>query len=163
MKYFLGSMILISLTLFLVGCSMEMSKQESSSTDSSAVADLGDGFDNTERVINIDKLEIFHFHAARQCYSCITVGEYAKETVETYFADELNQGLIVFKHVNAESAENRDTVLKYGATGSSIWLGAYVGEDFKAEENTNVWYRLRNKQDYMDYFRGVIEDKLAGN
>ncbi|MBN1386090.1 hypothetical protein JW968_03900 [Candidatus Woesearchaeota archaeon] len=115
-----------------------------------------------EQEINVDKLEIFHFHGTNQCYSCITVGNYAEETVNTYFADELKSGRIVFGHVNAELPENSELVKKYGATGSSLWLGVYSGDGFKAEQNTQVWYKIRDKQDYMDYLKVVIEQKLAG-
>jgi len=110
----------------------------------------------------VDKLEILHFHATNQCYSCITVGKYAEETVNTYFADEVKSGRIVFAHVNGELPENSELVRRYGATGSSIWLGIYKGEDFEAEQNINVWYKIGDKKDYMDYFKGVIEGKLYG-
>lgn len=118
---------------------------------------------SADRIINVEKLEIYHFHGINQCYSCITVGQYAEDTVKTYFADELKSGKIIFGHINRDLSENRDLVTKYGATGSSIWLGAYKEGNFKAEEDINVWYKIRNKQDYMDYFKGVIEQKLAGN
>ena len=115
-----------------------------------------------ERTITIDKLEIYHFHGTHQCYSCVTVGDYAEETVKTYFADELEKGIIVFDHINGELPKNRDLVQKYGVTGSSLWLGTYDGDDFTAEQNVQVWYKIRDKQDYMTYLKGVIEQKLAG-
>jgi hypothetical protein len=116
-----------------------------------------------ELTIAIDKLEIFHFHGNSQCYSCVTMGDYAEATVNTYFQDEVEQGIIVFEHINGELSENRELVIKYGATGSSLWLGTYSGDDFTPEQNIQVWYKLTNKQDYMDYLKGVIEQKLAGN
>ena len=116
-----------------------------------------------EHIINIDKLEIYHFHGTHQCYSCKTVGAYAEATVNTYFADELKSGKIVFGHINGELPENKELVLKYEATGSSLWLGTYQGNDFNKEENINVWYKINNKAAYISYLKGVIEQKLAGN
>ena len=113
--------------------------------------------------IDVDKLEIYHFHATNQCYSCITVGDYAEATVNTYFKDELESGKIVFDHINGDLPENKKLVMQYGATGSSLWLGTYVGDKFTPEQNTNVWYKIKDKQDYMNYLKGVIEQKLAGN
>ena len=142
---------LIILVLFAAGCS------NNSQINGNAVITF-----NHE--INIDKLEIFHFHGTHQCYSCITVGDYAEETVKTYFADELNSGKIVFGHINGELMENRDLVMKYGVTGSSLWLGVYTKDGkFIPEQNINVWYKIGNKREYMEYFKGVIEQKLAGN
>ena len=152
--------IFISVQVIFVGCSTEVSTLEEESSDD-ALKQQED--QNSQKVINIDKLEVFHFHASRQCYSCITVGNYAEETLNTYFADELEQGIIVFRKINGELAENRDIVEKYGATGSSIWLGTYDSGRFEAEQNIEVWYKLRDKQDYMDHLKGVIEQKLAGS
>jgi len=119
---------------------------------------------DTEHIVNIDKLEIYHFHATNQCYSCITVGNFAEETVNTYFVDELKSGKIVFDHINGDLPENKNLVIKYGMTGSSLWLGTYTKDGtFNAEENVNVWYKIKDKEDYMNYLKGIIEQKLAGN
>jgi len=59
--------------------------------------------------------------------------------------------------------ENQDLVVKYGATGSSLWLGTYNEKEFDQEENVNVWYKIKDKQNYMFYLKGIIEQKLAGN
>lgn len=113
--------------------------------------------------INVDKIEVYHFHATNQCYSCITVGDLTEETLKTYFSEELKSGKIVFNHINGELAENKDLVMKYGATGSSIWIGVYDGDSFTKEENVNVWYKISDKKVFMTYFKGVIEQKLKGN
>ena len=112
----------------------------------------------------IEKVEVYHFHATNQCYSCKTVGAYAEETINTYFSDELKSGKIVFGHINGELPENSELVKKYGATGSSLWIGVY-GKDgtFTKEENVNVWYKISNKEDYINYLKGVLESKLSGN
>ena len=148
------SLLLIVLALFLAGCT---GNAQTSSTTGELVNDVKLSGD-------VDKIEIYHFHGTNQCYSCITVGDYAQETVNTYFADEIKSGKIVFGHINGELAENRELVVKYGATGSSLWIGTYTKDgQFKAEQNTNVWYKINDKQAYMTYLKGVIEQKLAGN
>ncbi|MFH1424357.1 MAG: nitrophenyl compound nitroreductase subunit ArsF family protein [archaeon] len=111
---------------------------------------------------NVEKIEVYHFHGTRQCYSCITVGAYAEETVNTYFADEVKSGKVVFGHVNVQLSENAALAEKYGATGSSLWIGVYDENGFHAEQNTNVWYKINDKADYMNYLKSVIEQKLAG-
>jgi hypothetical protein len=115
---------------------------------------------NNDYSTSVEKVEIFHFHRHRQCYSCITLGNYAEETVNTYFAEELESGKIIFGHVNVELSENAETAEKYGATGSSLFIGVYDENGFHAEEDTKVWYKLNNKEDFMGYLKGVIEEKL---
>jgi len=144
--------LIIGVFLFIAGCS-----SNETSLNGNAVV-------NTEHTINIDKLEIYHFHGTHQCYSCKTVGAYAEETVNTYFADELKSGKIVFGHINGELPENKDLVVKYGVNSASLWLGTYSKDGkFLAEQNVNVWYKISDKEDYMTYLNGIIEQKLAGN
>ena len=119
---------------------------------------------NSEISGEIEKVEVYHFHATRQCYTCKTVGAYAEETVNTYFADELKSGKLVFASVNIELPENKALVDKYEAKGSSLLIGVY-GEDgsFSKQEDSAVWYKIDNKEDYMNYLKGVIEQKFSGN
>ena len=117
---------------------------------------------DTKHSVNIDKLEIYHFHATNQCYSCKTVGAYAEETVNTYFADELKSGKIVFGHINFDLAENKELASKYAVTGASLWLGIYDNNGFHPEQNVNVWYKISDKEVYLNYLKGIIEQKLAG-
>jgi len=147
---------IIIIMLFILALGMMVGCTSKDNTNGNVVLD-------TEHIVDIDKLEIYHFHATNQCYSCITVGDYAEETVNTYFKDELKSGKIVFDHINVDLSENRDLAIKYSVTGSSLWLGTYNGNEFNAEENTNVWYKIKDKQDYINYLKGVIEQKLAGN
>ncbi len=111
----------------------------------------------------VEKVEVYHFHRTQQCYSCITLGAYAEETVTTYFAPEVRAGKVVFAHINVDLPENRALVEHYGPTGSSLWIGVYSEDGFFKEENVNVWYKIGNKDEYMAYLKGVIEKRLAGD
>ncbi len=108
-------------------------------------------------------LEVYHFHGNNQCVSCIAVGDLAEKTINTYFKEELETGKIEFAHINGELEENRDLVLKYEATGSSLWIGTYLDGKFNKEENTRVWYKINNEQDYMTYLKSEIEKRLSGD
>ena len=107
-------------------------------------------------------VEIYHFHGTNQCYSCIKVGELAEKTVNTYFKDELESGKLVFAHINGELPENQDLVNKYGVTGSSLWIGTYVNGKFYKEQNINVWYKIDNEKEYLDYLKSILERRLSG-
>jgi hypothetical protein len=111
----------------------------------------------------VEKVEVYHFHGHSQCSACIAVGKLAEETVNTYFAQELKSGKVVFGHINAQLAENTELAAKYKVTGSSLWIGVYDNNGFHPEQNTNVWYKINDKADYMNYLKGIIEKRLAGD
>ena len=48
---------------------------------------------------------------------------------------------------------------RYGATGSSLWLGVYTSDGgFYPEENIRVWAD-DDRRRFMDYLKGVIEQR----
>ena len=110
----------------------------------------------------VERVEVIHFHPAQQCYSCRTLGEYANETVNTFFAPELASGKLVFKEVNLDLPENADIVKKYEVTGSSLWIGVYNATGLHKEQNVNVWYKINNKTEFMQYLQPIIRDRLNG-
>lgn len=112
---------------------------------------------------SVEKVEVYHFHATRQCYSCIVLGQYAEETVTAYFMPEIESGKLVFAHVNVDLPENRALFERYGPTGSSLWIGVYDKDGFHKEQNLKVWYKLGDKDEYMAYLKEVIEKRLAGD
>jgi hypothetical protein len=112
---------------------------------------------------SVEKVEIIHFHGTQQCYSCIAVGSLAEETVNTYFSEELKSGKVTFQHINIDLPGNREIVEKYRVTGASLWIGVYDENGFHPEQNTNVWYKINNKNEYMSYLKGIIEERLAGD
>jgi hypothetical protein len=111
----------------------------------------------------VEKIEVYHFHAAQQCYSCKAVGAYAGETINTYYIEELKSGKITFASINVDEGINMEIARKYGATGSSLWIGVYDKEGFHPEQNTNVWYKINDKQAYLDYLKSIIDKRLAGD
>jgi len=111
----------------------------------------------------IEKIEIIHFHGTHQCTSCITVGKYAEETMSTYFSNEVKSGRMSFSHINVELAENAELTKKYGVASASLWIGTYYKNGtFAKEENVNVWYKISNREEYLSYLKGVLEEKLRG-
>ena len=148
--------LMLILTVIITGCTPENAQKPTQNIQENA----GMSSINTA---NVQKIEIYHFHPTNQCSSCLAVGNYAEETVNTYYSEELKSGKIVFAHINAQLPENSELVTKYGVTGSSLWIGIYDGNGFHAEQNTNVWYKIGNKAEYMSYLKGVIDKRLAGD
>jgi hypothetical protein len=109
------------------------------------------------------KVEVYHFHGTHQCSSCIRLGELAEKTANTYFADELASGKLVFGHINYDLPENSELSDKFEVTGSSLWIGTTRDGIFYKEEDTNVWYKLSDEASYMNYLKGILDKRLKGD
>ncbi|ABD40618.1 hypothetical protein Mhun_0867 [Methanospirillum hungatei JF-1] len=139
--------IIITAVLFLCTAILTCSASETTDGGSSAV----------------EKVEVYHFHLKHQCYSCIRLGELAEQTVNKNFADELESGKLVFGHVTVDDPKDKEITNRYGASGSSLMIGVYTPDGFKAEEDTRVWYKLGNPDEYEAYLKDLIEKRLSGN
>jgi len=108
-----------------------------------------------------DKIEVVHFHGVNQCFSCITVGKFALKTIQERFPKEYKNGTIVFRDINGELPENQDTVIKYQARGSSLFLNAITDEQENMQEDVRVWRLVNDEQAFMDYFEGKLKELLG--
>lgn len=152
--------ILIVGVIALAGCSQKTSNQNVDSNTATA---------NTNNTSNImskaetsaDKIEVFHFHATQQCWSCITVGEYALKTIQDKFPEEYGNGTIVFRDINGELPENRDMVMKYQARGSSLFVNAITDGKDKIEEDVKVWRLVGNETQFINYFENKLKTLLG--
>jgi len=108
-----------------------------------------------------DKIEVVHFHATQQCWSCITVGEYALKTIKEKFPEEYKNGKIVFKDINGELTQNKDMVLKYRAGGSSLFVNAIQDGKDNIQEDTTVWRMVSNETQFTNYFENKLRELLG--
>lgn len=112
-------------------------------------------------VIPADKVEVVHFHGTHQCWSCITVGEYALKTIKEKFPEEYASGKIVFKEINGELKENQEIVMKYQAGGSSLFVNAIRGEKDDIAEDVTVWRLVNNEVQFVNYFENKLRSLLG--
>ena len=108
-----------------------------------------------------DKIEVVHFHGTQQCWSCITVGEFALQTIKEKFPDEYDSGKIVFKDINGELPENREIVVKYQARGSSLFINALRDKQDNIQEEIKVWYLVNNEEQFIGYFEKRLNTLLG--
>jgi hypothetical protein len=168
MKINMNIAIIMAILLVVSGCNFGTTAKQTQSVQSTAGASCGNGTcgvddAQTSAKAEVQKVEIYHFHGTIQCYSCKTVGAYAEETIISNYLGEIQSGRIVFASINYDLPENKELAVKYGASGSSLWIGVYDAAGFHPEQNTNVWYKINDKQDYMTYLKGVIDKRLAGD
>lgn len=108
-----------------------------------------------------DKIEIVHFHGTQQCSSCIAVGKYAKKTIEENFPEEYESGKIVFKDINGELNENQLIVMKFKASGSSLFINSIIDGKDNIKEDTKVWSLVNSEEQYINYFKDKLNTLLG--
>ncbi|WP_324473688.1 hypothetical protein [Methanospirillum sp.] len=66
---------------------------------------------------------MYHFHETRHCYSCRVLMELVEEAMNRSFRTEMDEGKIIFRHVNVDYLENTDQLTRFGQTSSSMMIG----------------------------------------
>jgi len=131
-------------------------------TTTTTLANNGDG-QKTMNNSNDVRVEVYHFHRTQQCSSCIALGRLMDETVNASFTKEVESERLKSGHINIELPKNKEIVDRYDPTGSSLYIGTYINGVFYKEENTNVWYKLNNQLEYINYLTPILKKRLSGD
>lgn len=109
----------------------------------------------------IDKVQVFLFHATRRCSTCITIGRLAGETVNERFQSELKLGQIEFREINVDLPENKELAQKFQANGSALYLNVIKDGTDNIEQDIKVWSLVGNATQFKDYFEDKINNLLG--
>lgn len=115
----------------------------------------------TIAIVPADKLEVIHFHATKQCWTCITVGAYALKTIKEKFPEEYASGKVVFKDINVEEKENQEIVTRYQAGGASLYVNAIRGNKDDIAEDVTVWKLVNDEGQFTAYFESKLKTLLG--
>jgi len=108
-----------------------------------------------------DRVEVVYFHRAQRCAGCIYAETATRFTLETYFADELAEGKIVFKLINLGDKANAAIVEHYGAYTSSLFINSISGGIEHIEEVKEIWFLLGNDREFVTLVKSKIDRYLS--
>lgn len=105
-------------------------------------------------------LEIVYFHRTQRCWSCAYAEDATRYTIETYFADEVASGKLVFMSIDIKDEESAAIVDKYGAYTSSLFMNKVVNGVENIEQITAIWSVVGNDPAFVDKVKREIEERL---
>ena len=101
---------------------------------------------------------VYYFHGDMRCPTCHKLESYAKEAVESNFADQLDSKLIQWKPVNVDQSENAHFVKDYNLVTKAVILSDVIdGKEADWKNLDKIWDLVGDKDVYVKY----ISDKLA--
>lgn len=144
-----GGALVFVIALVYISVSPNKKNQSSVQGSSSKTAEI-------QKAKPAEKIQVFLFHATQRCISCITIGKYAKETVEQKFPEELKSGKIEFREINIDLPENKELATKFKTTGSALFINPIIEGKDNIKEDTQVWRLTSNELSFISY----LSDKL---
>ena len=105
----------------------------------------------------VSHVDVVYFHRTERCTSCLNAESYTRETVEQYFADQVQRGRMSFQVYDVGKAENAALARKFDAAGSSLHLGVLIEDTEYLCPVQDIWLYTTNK--YV--FIAKLKEKLA--
>jgi hypothetical protein len=98
---------------------------------------------------------VYYFHATTRCATCRTIEAYAKETVTSKFASDLEAHRLEWRAVNVDEPANRHFIRDFQLyTRSVVVVDAKNPKRYKVLDR--VWQLVRNKAAFQSYVEQEI-------
>jgi hypothetical protein len=104
----------------------------------------------------------YYFHTTQRCVTCRMIETYAREAIETDFADELEDGSLVWLPVNVQVPDHEHFLQDYQLTSKAVVLVEMAGEERTRWKNLDqVWLLVRDKKAFQVYIQEETRDFLG--
>jgi thioredoxin-related protein len=104
------------------------------------------------------KLQIYYFHGTNRCATCNSIETAVKEVVDSNFKEQLASGIVNFKTINVDEAENKILAKKYEAAGAALHFVQI--ENGTETDNDLTEYAFSNVRTQPDLFKSVLKEKI---
>jgi len=110
-----------------------------------------------------DQVVAYYFHGTFRCPTCHKLEQYAKESIETNFKDDLASGKLSFQVVNVENKGNEHYAKDYQLYTKSVVLSLLKdGKEIRSKNLDKIWQLVGNKEQYESYVRDEVAAFLKG-
>lgn len=105
-----------------------------------------------------DHVEVLYFHTKERCRTCLAIEKNTKESISSYFTNELKSGRIVFRSIDISEGKNEHIANKYEVTWSSLFLCKW--KDGKESIVDMTQFAFENAHSAPDKFKQAIIKKV---
>lgn len=128
--------------------SVEAKSQVNQTTDTLASADAKE---EEPRIASV-KYYAYYMHGSARCVTCVNIETYTKEAIQSHFAKEIENGLLVWESLDVQQPEYSHYIQDFQLTAQSVIL--IREKDGKMESWKNlqrVWQLVGNKEAFQNY------------
>ncbi len=107
------------------------------------------------------KLIVYYFAEGKNCSTCASIPLYTRAALDTYFANELGSGVIVWRTVNVDEAQNAHFVTEFNLyTKSIVLIRVENGKQVRWKNLDSVWDLVYDKPAFVAYIRKEVREDL---
>lgn len=106
-----------------------------------------------------DNIQLLYFHRTERCQSCNNAEQYARETLDRHFADEVKSGKVSLQSIDYQ----KDTAMadKYGVNMQGLKMVTTRGGEETVKDVPEVWALVRDKEACINCLKGALDKELG--
>lgn len=105
-----------------------------------------------------DCVEVMYFHGKQRCVTCMAIEKYAREVVETDFAEQVKKGEVRFVVVDISTDEGEKSARAYKVSWSSLYVNGW--KNGKEDRNDLTRFAFQHARSKTDEFKRVLKAKI---
>jgi hypothetical protein len=102
-----------------------------------------------------DNIQLLYFHRTERCQSCNNAEQYARETLDRYFGDEMKSGKLAIQSIDYQ--KDRAMAEKYGVKMQGLKLKITKDGQETVRDVPEVWALVRDKEACMGCLRTALD------
>jgi hypothetical protein len=103
-------------------------------------------------------IDVYYFHRTDRCATCLSIEENTKNTLDTYFAEELKDGTISFYSICYEGDEDKAAIDKYKVDAPALYLTKV--KKGKETHKDVTEYAFDNSLHHADKFKDGLRERI---
>ena len=108
-----------------------------------------------------NQIEVIDFYGTHRCVACKAIEANTKYTVDTYFENQKQQGLVSFKTVNVDDDKNYQMAEDYQAIGTALYLNVIKnGKETHINLTDFGFAKGENKAVFTKELKAKIDNEL---
>ena len=148
----LAAATLMLATGYLLAGAGDAPKSEPAATKAAAIDSSNSAATLSHKVV------VYYFHGNVRCVRCRKFEEYTGEAINSAFGDALKSGLLEWRVVNTDSAQNAHFVQDYQMyTKSLIITDIHKGKQTRWKNHDKIWLLAGDKPAFVKYVQDEVK------
>ena len=106
-----------------------------------------------------DNIQLLYFHRTERCQSCNNAEQYARETLDTYYPDEVKAGKIAIQSIDYQ--KDKALAEKYGVKMQGLKLLITRDGQETVKDVPELWALVRDRDACISCLKSALDKELG--
>jgi hypothetical protein len=106
-----------------------------------------------------DDIQLLYFHRTERCTSCNNAEQYARDTLDKYFSDEIKSGKLSIQSIDYQ--KDKAMSEKYNVKMQGLKMLITRNGQQTVKDAPEIWAYVKDRDAYMNYLKGVLDKELC--